>query len=127
MPINPLDGPKPQELVARDVSGSAGRVRRATSGAVDRPAAVPSGAEGAEQHRSADKQAQQTQIETTKQPPPSAAMNLKFSTDKDTGKAVVSLVDPTSGEVLRQMPTEEAIEVAKAIGRYQGMFVDLKV
>lgn len=128
MPINALDGPKPQELVARDMPGSAGRTRRATSGAVDRPVAVSSRPGGApEQHRSADKQAQQTQLENTKQPPPSAAMNLKFSTDEDTGKAVVSLVDPTSGEVLRQMPTEEAIEVAKAIGRYQGMFVNLKV
>lgn len=86
------------------------------------------GPEGApELHRSADKQAQQNPLDATKQLPPSAAMNLKFSTDKDTGKAVVSLVDPTSGEVLCQMPTEEAIEVAKAIGRFQGMFVNLKV
>jgi uncharacterized FlaG/YvyC family protein len=39
---------------------------------------------------------------------------------------VVALVDP-DGQVVRQMPTEEALEVAKAIGRFQGMFVDLKV
>lgn len=127
MPINPLEGPKAQELGARDAPGAA-RSRRATSGAVERTAAVSAVGEGAGENRSADKQAQQAQVDATKQQlPPSAAMNLKFSTDQDTGKAVVSLVDPTSGEVLRQMPTEEAIEVAKAIGRYQGMFVDLKV
>jgi flagellar protein FlaG len=51
---------------------------------------------------------------------------LRFSVDQDTGKTVVSLLDP-EGQVLRQMPSEEALEVAKAIGRFQGMFVDLKV
>jgi flagellar protein FlaG len=52
--------------------------------------------------------------------------SLRFSVDQDTGKTVVSLLDP-EGQVLRQMPSEEALEVAKAIGRFQGMFVDLKV
>jgi len=52
--------------------------------------------------------------------------SLRFHVDQDTGKTVVALLDP-DGQVLRQMPTEEALEVAKAIGRFQGMFVDLKV
>jgi len=52
--------------------------------------------------------------------------NLRFSVDQDTGKTVVALLDQ-EGQVVRQMPTEEALEVAKAIGRFQGMFVDLKV
>jgi flagellar protein FlaG len=52
--------------------------------------------------------------------------SLRFHVDQDTGKTVVALVDP-DGQVVRQMPTEEALEVAKAIGRFQGMFVDLKV
>ena len=34
---------------------------------------------------------------------------------------------PVNGRVLRQMPSEEAIKVAEAIGRFQGMFVNLKV
>jgi flagellar protein FlaG len=52
---------------------------------------------------------------------------MRFHVDQDTGKTVVALVDPESGEVLRQMPTAEALEVAKAIGKFQGMFVNLKV
>lgn len=55
-----------------------------------------------------------------------AEPSLRFSVDQDTGKTVVSFVDQ-EGQVLRQMPSEEALEVAKAIGRFQGMFVDLKV
>ena len=54
-------------------------------------------------------------------------MNLKFTTDEKTGKNIVSLIDPVDGRVLRQMPSDEALKVAEAIGRFQGMFVDLKV
>jgi flagellar protein FlaG len=61
------------------------------------------------------------------QAPPAAAMNLKFTTDEKTGKNIVSLIDPVDGRVLRQMPSDEALKVAEAIGRFQGMFVDLKV
>ncbi|HET8938175.1 MAG TPA: flagellar protein FlaG [Polyangiales bacterium] len=52
--------------------------------------------------------------------------SLRFHVDPDTGKTVAELVDH-QGQVLRQMPTEEALEIAKAIGKMQGMFVDLKV
>jgi len=52
---------------------------------------------------------------------------MRFHVDQDTGMTVVALVDPDNGQVLRQVPTEEALEVAKAIGKYQGMFVNLKV
>jgi flagellar protein FlaG len=59
--------------------------------------------------------------------PPPPAPNLRVQVDQDTGKTVISIVDPETGQVLRQMPSAEALEVAKAIGKFQGMFVDLKV
>jgi flagellar protein FlaG len=59
------------------------------------------------------------------QPPITPTMRIHV--DQDTGKTVVALLDPDSGKVLRQMPSDEALQVAKAIGRFQGMFVDLKV
>jgi flagellar protein FlaG len=72
--------------------------------------------------------------EASKQPlvkvpeaPQPVASQMRFHVDQDTGKTVVSLVDPDSGDVLRQFPSKEALEVAKAIGKYQGMFVNLKV
>ena len=55
------------------------------------------------------------------------ATNLRFHVDEDTGKTIVSVVDPASGEVLRQIPNEEALAMAKAIGREQGALVDLKI
>lgn len=60
-------------------------------------------------------------------PPPQSESQMRFHVDQDTGKTVVALVDPDNGEVLRQFPTAEALEVAKEIGRFQGMFVNLKV
>jgi len=72
----------------------------------------------AEQKQEADAQ---TQAQTKPQEP-----SLRFHVDPDTGKTVAELVDH-QGQVLRQMPTEEALEIAKAIGKFQGMFVDLKV
>lgn len=52
--------------------------------------------------------------------------SLRFHVDHDSGRTIAELVDHT-GQVLRQVPTEEALEIAKAIGKFQGMFVDLKV
>ncbi|HEY2734807.1 MAG TPA: flagellar protein FlaG [Polyangiales bacterium] len=60
------------------------------------------------------------------EPPPKEAAQMRFHVDQDTGKTVVALVDP-NGQVLRQVPTQEALEVAKEIGKFQGMFVNLKV
>ena len=50
---------------------------------------------------------------------------MRFHIDKDTGKTVAALVD-ANGHVMRQVPSEEALELAKAIGRFQGLFVNRK-
>jgi flagellar protein FlaG len=82
---------------------------------------------GTNANAEAEKKAQQKQSESQEQTA-SAPVNpsLRFHVDKDSGKTIAELVDP-EGQVLRQMPTEEALEIAKAIGKFQGMFVNLKV
>ena len=73
------------------------------------------------------KAAEQRQQEAEPQTPVHVdGHSLRFHVDQDTGKTIAELVD-TEGQVLRQVPTEEALRIAKAIGKYQGMFVDLKV
>ena len=49
------------------------------------------------------------------------AQNLKFSIDEDTGKMVVKIVDTQTQEIIRQMPSEEAIKIASALGKIQGL------
>jgi len=46
--------------------------------------------------------------------------NLKFSIDDDTGKTVVKIVDSQTDELIRQIPSEEAINIARALGKVHG-------
>jgi flagellar protein FlaG len=40
---------------------------------------------------------------------------LKFEVDRDSGEVVVTIVDPETGDLLRQIPTEDALKLAKAL------------
>jgi Uncharacterized flagellar protein FlaG len=51
---------------------------------------------------------------------------MRFEIDEDTQKLVVSVVDTQSGEVLRQIPSEEVLHVAKIIAQFQGNKVSTK-
>src|SRR5262252_6969695 len=66
----------------------------------------------------ADASAPATPEEVPEAPPPTAGPSLRFSVDQESGRNVVALVDPVDGKVLRQIPSEEAIAVAEAIGRF---------
>lgn len=41
-----------------------------------------------------------------------AALNLRFEVDESSGRTVVQVVETSSGEVLRQMPSEAVLRVA---------------
>ncbi len=43
--------------------------------------------------------------------------DLKFKVEKDIGVLVVSVVDAKSGEVLMQIPTEQALQTAREVRR----------
>ena len=45
--------------------------------------------------------------------------NLAFSIDPDTEQTVVKLMDSSTGEVIKQFPSKEALAIAKAIGDVQ--------
>lgn len=89
------------------------------------PAAQPASTASAVEIERGTNEKQQSELQAAQRTLPTGP-SLRFHVDQDTGKTVVALLDP-EGQVLRQMPTEEALEVAKAIGRFQGMFVNLKV
>lgn len=48
---------------------------------------------------------------------------LEFSIDPDTDRTVVKVVDQQTKEVIRQMPSVEALEIAKALDRLQGLLI----
>ncbi|SDG03215.1 MULTISPECIES: flagellar protein FlaG [unclassified Duganella] len=43
------------------------------------------------------------------------SQGLEFSVDSDTKRTVVKVIDQSTKEVLRQIPTPEALEIAKAL------------
>ena len=43
------------------------------------------------------------------------SQGLEFSVDSDSKRTVVKVVDQSTKEVLRQIPTQEALELAKAL------------
>lgn len=49
--------------------------------------------------------------------------NLQFSVDEDTGTNIVKVIDTSSKDVIRQMPTEEMLAIAKALDKLQGMLI----
>jgi flagellar protein FlaG len=54
------------------------------------------------------------------------SQNLEFSFDSDINRAIVKVVDQQTGDVIRQMPTPEALELAKALDRVQGLLIRQK-
>lgn len=53
-----------------------------------------------------------------------SAQDLEFSVDEDSKRTVVKLVDRNTHEVLRQMPSKEALEIAKSLDKAMGKLID---
>ena len=52
-----------------------------------------------------------------------SANSLQFSIDEDLGVSIVKVVDTESKKVLRQIPSEEVLKIAKALDTLQGLLV----
>ena len=48
---------------------------------------------------------------------------LEFSVDTDSKRTIVKVIDQQTREVIRQMPTEEALEIGKALEKVQGLLI----
>lgn len=85
-----------------------------TQEAVGQSAAAPS----PEQTRQAVQK-----INTTIQ---SLSQGVTFSIDEDSNSTVIKVIDQQTKEVLRQMPSKEALEIARALDRVQGLLIKQK-
>lgn len=57
---------------------------------------------------------------------PAVSNELEFSIDQDTGKTLVRITDNKTGELIRQIPSEELLAIAKSLDRMQGLFLKQK-
>ena len=53
-----------------------------------------------------------------------SAPGLQFSIDEDGGDVIVKLVDTLTGDVVRQFPSEEMLQIFKSIEKMQGLLVN---
>lgn len=52
---------------------------------------------------------------------------LEFSVDKDSGRDVIKVIDRTSGDLVKQYPSEEVLTLVAKLSDMVGGFVDAKV
>lgn len=54
------------------------------------------------------------------------SQDIEFSVDAESNRTVVKVVDQQTREVIRQMPSAEALEIGKALDRVQGLLLRQK-
>lgn len=53
----------------------------------------------------------------------SIAQNLELSVDTDAKEVIIKVIDQQTKQVLRQIPTVEALDIAKSLDRLQGLLI----
>jgi len=56
----------------------------------------------------------------------SMGRDLNFSVDQTTGYHVVKVIDPNTGEVVRQLPSKELLDIARSMADLQNVLVSQK-
>lgn len=99
-------------------------VASGTVGAGTATVATPSVAPASSQSASVQHADVQKALESLKQAiKPTVSDSLRFSIDQDSGKTVVKVVDAQTDQVIRQIPSEEVLEIAKDLERMKGLFL----
>lgn len=118
LPVAPPTGSLPalsapgSEAVARAVP-----VAPSTNGGAIQPAS------GQANRQPTQKELQQA-VDQLQRKAQSFSPNLRFSVDRDTGRTVVKVTDANTQEVIRQIPAEEVLQLAKELDRMQGLLFD---
>jgi flagellar protein FlaG len=50
--------------------------------------------------------------------------SVQLSLDSQSGKAIVRVIDKETGQIVRQIPTEEVLELRRAFDRVAGLLID---
>lgn len=106
------------------------RVAALDSQNATRPAAAPAGASVAVRAAMPGQTAEPTReelddaVKKINESLPASAQGLEFSVDEDNKQTVVKIIDLGTREVVRQIPTVEALEIAKALDKAVGKLIN---
>ncbi|MDD1013149.1 flagellar protein FlaG [Pseudomonas rubra] len=56
----------------------------------------------------------------------SSRRNLEFSTDEESGRIVVKVIASETGELIRQLPSEEALKIAHSLSDVNSLLFNAK-
>lgn len=114
-------------------SGTAMPLPAAPQGSVPQPVAQPQLPAVTAQAPSSRPQAgpDRAQVEEAvakvrKQVQPVISNGLDFTIDDNTGKTLVRVTDRATGELIRQIPSQEMLEIAQSLDRMQGLLLRQK-
>jgi len=124
-----IQGSKPVAPVATALQSLTDTVSNSATGAVTpaavkpvvAPAAVVPTADSVQRNLKSQAAAIAAQLQEYLQ---STRRDIEFRVDADTGTQVVTVRDANTGEVIRQMPSEEVLRVLKSLNAPQGTLVD---
>lgn len=63
----------------------------------------------------------QVAIDKLRKAAEASGSNLEFSLDKDSGKTVVKVVDQATGNLVRQIPSQDLLDIASSVEKMQGL------
>jgi flagellar protein FlaG len=119
MNIQPLGSPAATQLDDRTVaadSSSASGAATATTAATSAATATSATAQADPSAKAAPSRKDvDAAVKKLNDSMSSSSQSLQFSVDHDSKEIVVKLIDQNTGDVLRQIPTPEALQMAKAI------------
>lgn len=85
--------------------------------------AAPQHTESAQHKSTVDRKAIEQTIAKIREAIGPANSSLKIEIDPDTDGIIVKILDDQSGELIRQIPSQEMVEIAKRLDAMQGIFI----
>jgi len=104
-----------------DYSGTTGNIRPQGTASVDSSSSAVKSVSGTVDISEVKKAAERANNFISQ-----ASRDLEFSVDEDTGANIVTVIDTSTKEVIRQIPSPEMLEIAKALDKLQGMIIRQK-
>jgi len=101
-----------------DQAGAAANAPPVPAGAV-----LPAAPDAPDAASDSGRQALEQATQRIRQYLKSSSATLEFTIDQQSGRALLRIIDPETNQLIRQIPSEEVLAIARAIDRVQGLLL----
>lgn len=109
--------------LSASVQAAPGNAATPSSNSPSRGAPAAAGANAGNEGRAPARDAVEKAVGKLNENPQFTAQGLRFSIDEESGKTVVKIVDSETQEILRQIPSADALALAHSIDKMQGLLL----